>query len=335
MAYVLRGNHPSIQKIRELVTMVADTAFNVLLLGETGTGKEVIAHLLHSASSRRENRFIKVNCAALPQTLLESELFGHERGAFTGADRLKPGKFELASNGVIFLDEIGDMPMSLQTKLLHVLQNGEFTRLGGTKNIKVNAWIITSTNHDLEQDMKQGYFREDLYYRMNIIKVEPPPLRERKEDIPVLIDHFIQKHQEYLNIDGAFTLSEELRSFFMNYHWPGNIRELSSSILRLMIGDDPEVLISEFVANMKVDEVTFSTDMDRDFSSEIIDEEIKTDNQKSLKEVSTAARRYIEKKAIEHVLDMTGWNKRKTSTILKISYKTLFNKIADYGIERG
>ncbi|MBW1804147.1 MAG: sigma-54 factor interaction domain-containing protein, partial [Deltaproteobacteria bacterium] len=183
MDYALLGNHPAIEKIRELIEMVSDTAFNVLLLGETGTGKEVVARLLHQASSRRNQRFIKVNCAALPLTLLESELFGYEKGAFTGADRFKPGKFELASEGAIFLDEIGDMPLVLQGKLLQVLQSGEFNRLGGTDDVKVNAWVISSTNHDLEKGMEEGLFREDLYYRLNIIKVELQALRDRKEDI--------------------------------------------------------------------------------------------------------------------------------------------------------
>ena len=210
MEHVLLGNHSSIEKIRELISMVSDTAFNVLLLGDTGTGKEVVARLLHQASARRNQKFIKVNCAALPLTLLESELFGYEKGAFTGAQQSKPGKFEIASDGVILLDEIGDMPLVLQAKLLHVLQSGEFNRLGGTQDVKVNAWVISSTNHDLEKDMEQGIFREDLYYRLNIIKVELPTLRERKEDISLLIEHFVKKHQNELKLNASFSLDAGL-----------------------------------------------------------------------------------------------------------------------------
>ena len=240
MENILVGKHPSIKKIRELIGMVSDTAFNVLIMGETGTGKEVVARLLHHDSKRRVNNFIKVSCAALPLTLLESELFGYEKGAFTGAVKSKPGKFELASDGVIFLDEIGDMPLVLQAKLLQVLQGGEFSRLGGTNDVKVNSWVIAATNHNLERDIRQAIFREDLYYRLNIIKIEIPPLRERREDIPLLSKHFIEKYSQELNINKQLNLNGDLRKLFQVYHWPGNVRELSSMILRLMVGDYPE-----------------------------------------------------------------------------------------------
>lgn len=335
MEYALIGNHPSVQKIRELIQMVSETAFNVLILGETGTGKEVVARLLHLASPRQGRRFIKVNCAALPLTLLESELFGYEKGAFTGADRLKPGKFELASGGVMLLDEIGDMPQILQAKLLHVLQNGEFSRLGGTADIKVNAWVIASTNHDLEMDMKQGLFREDLYYRINIIKIELPPLRDRKEDIPVLTDYFLKKHAAQLGLDGDATLDKEMIDFFEKYHWPGNVRELSGSVLRLLIGDDPEALRAELLENMSGDgqplPMRFSLG---NYGNET--QLLKTDDAQNeylcLKTIKAEATRYIEKEAILNALDRTGWNKRKTAGVLKISYKALFNKLNDYGI---
>ena len=253
MKHVLLGKHPSIKKIRELITMVSDTAFNVLILGETGTGKEVVARLLHYASSRRNKRFVKINCAALPSTLLESELFGYKKGAFTGADKSKPGKFELASDGVIFLDEIGDMPLTLQAKMLQVLQSGEFNRLGGTADVKVNAWVIAATHHDLEKDMKVGVFREDLYYRLNIIKIELPSLSERKKDIPLLTNHFVQEYRRDLKIGDRFKLNGDLRKLFQAYHWPGNVRELSSTILRLMVGDDPEKVRLELLTNMEAD----------------------------------------------------------------------------------
>ena len=177
MKHILIGNHPGIQKMRELISLVSKTNLNVLILGETGSGKEVVARSLYQASKRKNNRFIKINCAALPATLLESELFGYEKGAFTGAVAAKAGKFELAADGVIFLDEIGDMPLFLQAKLLRVIQSGEFTRLGGIKEVKVNSWVIAATNHDLTKDMQEGSFRKDLYYRLNIIRIEIPPLR--------------------------------------------------------------------------------------------------------------------------------------------------------------
>ena len=214
MDHVLIGNHPTIQKIRELIGLVSDTGYTVLMHGETGTGKEVVARLLHTSSPRRDRRFVKINCAALPLTLLESELFGHEKGAFTGADKFKPGKFELASEGVVFLDEIGDMPMVLQAKLLQVLQSGEFSRLGSTQDVSVNAWVVSSTHHNLEEDMEAGLFREDLYYRLNIIKIELPPLRERREDIPFLIEHFIAKYQAELKVEKPFNLNGEVFQLF-------------------------------------------------------------------------------------------------------------------------
>jgi two-component system response regulator AtoC len=333
MKHLLLGKHPSIEKIRELVAMVSDTAFNVLILGETGTGKEVVARLLHHSSTRRGKRFIKVNCAALPLTLLESELFGYEKGAFTGADRLKPGKFELASEGVSFLDEIGDMPLVLQAMMLHVLQSGEFSRLGGTRAIRVDAWVISSTNHDLEKDMKEGLFREDLFYRLNIIKVEMPPLRERKSDIPLLTDHFIREYRRGLGIGEDFELNGEMMGRFQEYHWPGNIRELSSTILRLMMGDDPAVITSELLCNMKSNGVPpgsglFSFPVDG--KQDVREEEVR-----SLKKVKSEAAEYIERKAILHALNVSGWNKRKTARMLDISYKTLFYKMEKLEIRHG
>ena len=218
MKHFLIGNCPDIQKIRELISLVSETNLNVLILGETGSGKEVVARALYQASKRRNNRFIKINCAALPLTLLESELFGYEKGAFTGAVSAKAGKFELASDGVIFLDEIGDMPLFLQAKLLHVIQSGEFTRVGGTKEIKVNSWVISATNHDLAEDMREGSFRKDLYYRLNIIKIEIPPLRDRKEDIPVLAQHFIKKYRTEFKDTRPGVFDMDLMKLFQAYH---------------------------------------------------------------------------------------------------------------------
>jgi len=328
----LVGNHPAIQKTRELITMVSDTAFNVLIMGETGTGKEVVARLLHQASNRQQKNFVKVNCPALPLTLLESELFGYEKGAFTGAEKLKPGKFELASDGVIFLDEIGDMPVVLQAKLLEVLQSGQFTRLGGTRDIRVDAWVIAATNHDLEKDMKDGYFRVDLYYRLNIIKIDIPPLRERRQDIPLLTEHLIEKYLRDLMIEEPFSLDGDLQELFQSYDWPGNVRELSNVIVMLMVGTDPEVVKSELLNNMGRDSVSPSAEPA---------EESKQDNEKSeglytsvsLKDLKAEAAKHVEKEAIIHALNLTGWNKKEAARMLKVSYKALFYKMANVGIK--
>jgi two-component system, NtrC family, response regulator AtoC len=327
MNYPLIGNHQSIKKIRELVSMVSGMDLNVLLLGETGTGKDVVARLLHESSPRRQKKFIKVNCAALPLNLLESELFGYEKGAFTGADKLKPGKFEQASGGIMFLDEIGDIPLVLQAKLLNVLQSGEYNRLGGTATIKADSWVITSTNHELEKDIKQGLFREDLYYRLNIIKIELPPLRDRKEDIPLLTDYFIKKNQIELNIDGQFSLSSDLKRLFQDYPWPGNIRELSSILMRLMVGDDPESIKAELSKQME----TPKSLSDNNVAKAAIHND---NNTWSLKDLKLSATGYIEKKAILHALDINRWNKTDTARLLKISYKTLFTKMHEFGIEK-
>ena len=330
MQYPFIGNHPSIQKIRELVSMVSGMALNVLLLGETGTGKDVVARFLHNASPRKNKKFIKVNCAALPQSLLESELFGYEKGAFTGADKLKPGRFEQASDGVMFLDEIGDMPLPLQAKLLNVLQSGEYNRLGGSKYIKVDSWVISSTNHDLSKDIREGLFREDLFYRLNVIKIEMLPLRERKEDIPLLTGFFINKHQQELEIND-FSISPELEKIFQQYHWPGNVRELSTVVLRLMMGDDAEAVKNELIYNMEmvITEGSLNAE-DADYNQNELSADPKI---VSLKDIKADAAAYIEKRAINHVLKMTNRNKVQTAKLLKVSYKTLFNKMNDLGMQ--
>jgi len=338
MKHVLLGNHPSIEKIRELITVVSDTALNVLITGETGTGKEVVARLLHEASPRRNRKFVKVNCAALPFTLLESELFGYEKGAFTGADNFKPGKFEIASGGLIFLDEIGDMPLVLQAKLLQVLQNGEFTRLGGTKEVKVDAWVVAATNHDLDEDMQKGRFREDLFYRLNIIRIDIPPLRERKEDIGLLADYFIQKHRRELNIKERFKLDGDLLELFMDYHWPGNVRELSSILLRLLIGEDQGSIRRELLRNMEAEGYTVPkkpVEMPGDIVTTPSEEEGAGEGRAvSLKELKEKTTREIERRVILYALESSKWNKRKASRLLKISYKALFYKMKDLGIEQ-
>ena len=330
--YSFLGNDPAIQKIRELVALVSDTAFNVLITGESGTGKELVARTLHQSSHRRGKRFVKINCAALPLTLLESELFGYEKGAFSGAKRSKPGKFELASDGVIFLDEIADMNLALQAKFLQVLQNGEFTRLGGTRDIKVNTWVIAATNRDLEADIRQGRFREDLYYRINIIRFEVPPLRERTGDIPMLVDHLVNRYGRDYRLDSPAPAVKNLMPLFEVYHWPGNVRELGNILLRLMIGEDPESLRTELIENMTSDNVPLPKWVGSFPGEASVPNEEQRLAVRPLKEIKKEAQDYIERKAIAQALRMNLGNKRRTAEMLGISYKALFYKMHDLGI---
>jgi sigma-54 specific flagellar transcriptional regulator A len=228
----LIGQSPSICMVKRLIDQVAKTNASVLVLGESGTGKELVARLIHILSLRKEGPFIPVNCAAIPLELLESELFGHEKGSFTGAVQSKPGRFEMALGGTLFLDEIGDMPLSMQAKLLRVLQERSFERVGGTRLLKADVRIIAATHHDLEESILQGSFREDLYYRINVFPIEIPPLRERREDIPILIDHFKQMPHSF---SAGFMLAEETLKWLTDYDWPGNVRELANLIERLGI----------------------------------------------------------------------------------------------------
>jgi len=321
----LIGNSQSIKNIKELIKVVANTALSVIIYGETGVGKEVVARELHRLSDRKNKRFVKVNCAALPSELLESELFGYEKGAFTGATRFKPGKFEVASDGIIFLDEIGDIPLHLQAKLLHVLQSGEFSRLGG-HDVKVNTWVITATNHDLERDLSEGRFREDLYYRLNIIKIDVPPLRDRKEDIPLLVEYFVTKYRSELDIPESFTIDSHMIDLFLKYDWPGNIRELANTIQRLMVLDDRDELIQKMFSELDTIDLKVGV-MDNNPEVESDVEEVVP-----LKLLKANAGKYIEKKVISHALNITGGNKVKAAKILNISYKALFYKMDNLGL---
>jgi transcriptional regulator with GAF, ATPase, and Fis domain len=228
------SNSESFRKVLKRVEQVAATDSTVLIQGETGTGKELVARALHNNSTRSKKSLVTVNCAALPPEMIESELFGHEKGAFTGAYKLKVGRFELAHQGTIFLDEIGELPLNLQTKLLRVLQEGEFQRLGNPNTIKIDARVIAATNRDLQKAIRNGDFREDLYYRLNVFPIEVPPLRERKEDIPLLVRHFISKYSAKTGKQFKET-SQKVMDRLMDYNWPGNIRELENIIERAVI----------------------------------------------------------------------------------------------------
>jgi two-component system response regulator AtoC len=231
---MLFGHSEKMAEVRDLIERVSDTDVTVLVRGESGTGKELVARALHAASLRKDKPFVKVNCAALPTELLESELFGFEKGAFTGAIQHKPGKFEFANHGTMFLDEIGDMSQPLQAKLLQVLQDGEFARLGGKSDVHVDVRVITATNRDLEQAVAEGHFREDLYFRLNVVTINLPPLRERREEIPLLTDYFLKKYSVQYN-KPVSTITPELTRLFGQYDWPGNIRQLENLIKRMVV----------------------------------------------------------------------------------------------------
>jgi two-component system response regulator AtoC len=312
------------QPIRELIGKVASTNTTVLLRGESGVGKEIVARAIHRASPRAARQFLKVNCAALPGELLESELFGHEKGAFTGAYRQKPGKFEAADGGTLLLDEIGEMPLRLQAKLLHVLQDGEFSRVGGEKIIDTDVRLIAATNRDLEASMRAHQFREDLYYRLNVIELRIPPLRERREEIPALFEYFRRK----LNAQYSRSVevpAETVRAF-MEYHWPGNIRELENAVKRIVVLGSARTVHQEIVANLGRGVRTTSP------AAVAAAATINPDGVVSLKEIARQAAREAERVAIKEVLDRVHWNRAKAARLLQISYKALLYKIVQCGL---
>jgi transcriptional regulator with PAS, ATPase and Fis domain len=289
-----------------------------------------VVQCLYQKSDRVTKPFVKVNCAALPDTLLESEMFGYEQGAFTGAERRKRGKFEQAHGGVLFLDEIGDMSLRLQSKLLHVLQGGDFTPLGSEKTVSTDTWVIAATNHELEKDMRIGEFREDLYYRLSTIKIYIEPLRNRPEDIPFLIDHYIKEYAKQFNGKKLVQPSPATIDRLGAYHWPGNVRELQNILKRIMIlGEDSTPDKQDRVAEIQsainrpaipIDLLGLNDDNATNLSS------------LSLKKIRKKALDRVEKEVISYVLDKTGWNRSKATKILNISYKTLLYKIKDLGI---
>jgi DNA-binding NtrC family response regulator len=300
------GRSGAMEKVFEMIRTVADTNATVLVTGETGTGKELIARAIHANGSRRYSPFIAVSCGALPDTLLESELFGYEKGAFTGADRTKKGRFELAHGGTLFLDEIGEISLKTQVKLLRVLQERSFQRLGGTESINVDVRVITATNRDLSKAVEQGVFRNDLYYRLNVVNIHLPPLRERKEDIPLLAEHFMDKFNVEFN-KKFDRLEKKALELLMNYHWPGNVRELENVIERAAVLDQgPELK----AANLPFCGVEVTS----------------TDGPQSLEE--------MEKSHIIKMLDRNNWNIAKTARSLDIDRTTLHKKIKKFGLER-
>ena len=315
-------SNSKMMRIKELIAQIANTDVTVFIQGESGVGKEIVARELHQGSPRRDKPFIKVNCAALPSELLESELFGYERGAFTGAFRLKQGKFELANYGTLFLDEIGDLAPSLQAKLLHVLQDNEYSRLGGKKNVMVDVRILAATNKDLEEAMKDGRFREDLYYRLNVVNVTIPPLRERKEEIPLLCDHFLRKHNRKYN-SSITSVSQRVMTYFMEYDWPGNIRELENVIKRLVILANEGQVIDELTTKIEAQKMVQKEQFPTQHSASTSDDPYGV----SLKDMSKSLTSSAEKEVILRALQQTQWNRKQAALMLNISYKTLLNKI--------
>ena len=316
----LSTNHRML-RIRDIAKQVADTDVPVLILGESGVGKEVLARFIHTHSSRQDKPFVKVNCAALPHDLLESELFGYERGAFTGALNEKPGKFELAHTGTLLLDEIGEMSPHLQAKLLHVLQDSEYTRLGGKKAVRVDARVLASTNINLEEAVAKGKFREDLYFRLNVIRLDLPPLRERREDIPVLCNYFMMKYRERYK-STVDDISTSLLEAFVRFDWPGNIRQLENAIKRYLILPDIEMTLAEL------------KDSPSASSSGVVIPMIKTKEDKmSLKDVGSRAAEQAEKELVLRVLDETAWNRKQAARRLNICYKALLNKLKRWQID--
>ena len=301
-----------------MIGCVAQTDIPVLVQGESGSGKEVVARLIHLKSARRNMPFLKVNCAAIPHELLESELFGFERGSFTGAYKPKPGKFEMAHQGTIFMDEISGMPLSMQSKLLQVLQDMHFSRLGARQEISVDARLITAANIPLEKLLAEGKFREDLFYRLNVVTIVVPPLRERKEDIPELARHMLEKHGDD-SANGKIVLSDDLLDVFQRHDWPGNVRELENAIRKLLSVGDEAQLLDNFGRGMVEEPASAPDPVMEDFP--VV----------SLKEVAKSAARQAEEELLLVTLQKTNWNRKRAAELLQISYKAMLYKLKKAG----
>lgn len=318
--YNIVGNSKGMRDVFDMAETVFDNEVTVLITGESGTGKELIAEAIHYNSPRRAKAFVKLNCVAIPETLLESELFGYEKGAFTGATRQKLGKFELANHGTLLLDEIGDMTLATQAKLLRVLQESEVERVGGMKPIKVDVRIIASTNHDLAQLVRDRRFREDLYFRLNVLPIHIPPLRERREDIPLLLDHFINLSTAKLHRD-VERFSDDAMDLLINYSWPGNVRELENVVQRAVVLSKERV-IQEWSLPPEI----------RGQSKEAFFDMERLEADLPLNEKVEMIVAEVEKRLIIQALDEVEWKREKAASLLRISLKTLYNKMNRYGL---
>ncbi len=351
---MLFGRSERMLEVRELIDRVADTDVTVLLRGESGTGKEMVARAIYAKSLWRDKPFVKVNCAALPTELLESELFGYERGAFTGAVQQKPGKFEFANHGTMFLDEISEMSPALQAKLLHVLQDGEFSRLGGKSDVRVDVRILAATNRDLESAVATGTFREDLFFRLNVVSIVLPPLRQRRDEIPVLTDYFLKKCSVQYN--KPYTeLSDATMQLFAEYDWPGNVRELENVVKRLVILASESQIHKELTRAMArrvalvsaaqaahaaptvpvaVARVAAPVAVAPKPPAAAVEEPAPGPGSYSLKDIARTAAREAERELIAKMLQQTRWNRKETAEILGISYKALLYKIKENGLDK-
>ncbi len=304
------------QIVRERLEKIAVANVPVLIEGESGTGKDIIARLIHGLSPWRDGPYVKINCPAIPESLLESELFGHEKGAFTGANESRPGRVEMASRGTLFLDEISELEAGLQSKLLQLLQDGQFCRIGANEDKKMEARVVCATNRVLEREIERGGFRQDLYYRINVLKISMPPLRERSADVPILVSHFFAFYNEKYNCR-ARPLSARALSQMQAYHWPGNIRQLENLMKRYVIVGSEEVITSEL-----------TTREERSF----FDADIQLDGPIFLKRITRQAVRELEAKIILKVLEANHWNRKQAARALRISYRALLYKMQNTGL---
>ena len=323
------GDNPKMKDVREIIEQVSDTDITVLIRGESGTGKDLVARTLYQLSTRRDRPFVKVNCAALPSELLESELFGFEKGAFTGAQKRKLGKFEYANHGTIFLDEISEMHASLQAKLLQVLQDGEFSRLGGESDVRVDTRIIAATNRNLEAAVREGAFREDLYYRLNVVEIHIPPLRDRRDAIPFLVDDFLRQYNAQYN-KNMTQLSADTMQVFMQYHWPGNVRELQNLVKRMVVLGNEQTVLEEIA--LREAPRNADDEIHEIFDHGALGVDVSNGKGVDLKAISRRAAQIAEKRVIERVLQQTRWNRKEAAQRLQISYKALLYKMKENGL---
>jgi two-component system response regulator AtoC len=313
---VVFGKTDAMQALRSRMDKVAAANVPVLINGESGTGKDIVARMLHALSPWKTGPYVKVNCPAIPGTLLESELFGYEKGAFTGAYGMKPGRVEMAHRGTLFLDEISELDLALQSKLLQLLQDGQFCRIGAQEDKKVEVRIVCATNRHLETEIENGTFRQDLYYRINVVNLHLPALRERRSDIDTLANYFLDHYNRKYNCR-AKALSGELLALLQKYHWPGNIRELENLVKRYVILGTEDVITSELVVRSE---------------QEFFNPEIDLDGPISLKKLTRQATRELERKIILKVLQANHWNRKQAARALCISYRALLYKIRDAGL---
>jgi len=312
----LLSGSPAMRGVKASVEAIADIDVTVLLRGESGVGKDVVARAIHAASLRHDGPFVKVNCAALPAGLLESELFGHEKGAFTGAVRRKLGQFEYANKGTICLDEIGELPLALQAKLLHVLQDFKFARVGGQELVQVDTRVLAATNRDLEKALARGEFREDLFYRLNVVEIRIPPLRERREEIERLATLFLGRFNEQYRRNRE--ISSHLMTKLVDHPWPGNVRELENIVRRITVLADVDQAAEQLF---------------RHAASDSRGAHHRTaPAAEGLRDIARRGAREAERKALAEVLERADWNRAEAARILKVSYKTLLNKISECGL---